>query len=413
MNRHSILFKINIIFFIGLLTALSVIGVVLFVQQKESHFRIEREFMQLFDALQNVNATASNETLRSLAERYGFSLLSKTEEALIVKHATEVENRPPPPNSSEQTPQSRPKFHKPFQVYLFDGDYYFSSTNTQRMFKLLSTPSDPFIPILGILGVLPVLMVFMYLATRNSLKPMGSLHKAIKAFGEGRTLQLTKNSRQDEIALISNAFYESAKKIQYLSESRKLFLRNIMHEFNTPIAKGRIIAEMSQDNNKAILENIFNRLELLVKELSDTEKVTSGNISCNIKEYRIIDIIDHAGDQLYIDEEIHTDISNQTIHCDYPMMSLVFKNLIDNANKYGKELFITSGDTTLSFISSGDKLSHPLNFYTEPFTQENYTDTTNKGLGLGLYIVNEVLKKQNFSLSYEYKEGKNCFIINL
>ena len=61
----------------------------------------------------------------------------------------------------------------------------------------------------------------------------------------------------------------------------------------------------------------------------------------------------------------------------------------------------------LCFESNGEKLKYPLSFYIEPFTKEAHSKNS---FGLGLYLVDSILKAHNQVLAYEYENGVNRFI---
>jgi two-component system OmpR family sensor kinase len=48
--------------------------------------------------------------------------------------------------------------------------------------------------------------------------------------------------------------------------------------------------------------------------------------------------------------------------------------------------------------------------YEKPFVSGK--NELKPGLGLGLYIVKNIIKLNNLELSYEYKDEKHCFIID-
>jgi two-component system OmpR family sensor kinase len=65
----------------------------------------------------------------------------------------------------------------------------------------------------------------------------------------------------------------------------------------------------------------------------------------------------------------------------------------------------------LSFCSRGDKLQYHLEYYTQPFTKCDAN--VSESFGLGLYIVNYILDKHEYTLSYSYKDGINYFTVTL
>jgi two-component system OmpR family sensor kinase len=125
---------------------------------------------------------------------------------------------------------------------------------------------------------------------------------------------------------------------------------------------------------------------------------------------RIIDLIDEAHDLLYMEDDIKHNVKNEMIKADFSTMSIVFKNLIDNAVKYGTDLEIVYEKNRLSFASKGDVLKEELAYYTEAFSKGE--ELNNRGFGLGLYIVNEILQKHEMEFKYNHNNGKNYFTIS-
>ena len=119
-----------------------------------------------------------------------------------------------------------------------------------------------------------------------------------------------KTSLEDEIGLIANALEDARQKINTMLEARTLFMRNIMHELKTPIAKGRLVTAMLNDEKqKQRFESIFIRLENLVNEFALIEEVNSLADKSEFKQYRLIDIIDGAIDMAMVESEnIHVDV---------------------------------------------------------------------------------------------------------
>ena len=106
-------------------------------------------------------------------------------------------------------------------------------------------------------------------------------------------------------------------------------------------------------------------------------------------------------------------ISNILIKVDLDLFALALKNLLDNGVKYSsdKKVKIIQKDNEILIISNGDKLQKPLEEYFRPY--HNDTSNKNHGMGLGLYIVSEILSIHNMQLKYEHLENANIFKINL
>jgi two-component system OmpR family sensor kinase len=200
--------------------------------------------------------------------------------------------------------------------------------------------------------------------------------------------------------------------IRELLDSRQLFLRAIMHELKTPIAKGRFVAEMiSEEKHRERIHSIFERLNLLIDEFAKIEKITSKTFECTVKPYKMSDLFEASQDMLMIDNPKHF-ISikiekDYILKVDFELFTLVIKNLLDNALKYSDNKYITViiSEAGIEIMNQGEKLKEPLSHYFEPF------HTSKKGLGLGLYIVKSILDIHEMRLDYLYKEGANWFRI--
>ncbi len=72
---------------------------------------------------------------------------------------------------------------------------------------------------------------------------------------------------------IAKSFANAIEFIKNQSISKNLFMRNMMHELRTPITKGMIIAQtLPNVKDKQILQNAFERMNNIIKELSTVEK---------------------------------------------------------------------------------------------------------------------------------------------
>jgi two-component system OmpR family sensor kinase len=262
-------------------------------------------------------------------------------------------------------------------------------------------------------GTIMAILIVSFSLIIYRLRPLRRLRKQIARFGEGDMGVSFRMGGSDEIALIANELENTQNKIRSLIESRTLFLRNIMHELKTPIAKGRIAATMlSDEKQKGRFEGIFERLESLIGEFALIEEITSGNQNVDKKEYRLIDIIDGAIDAAMVEyDAVRIDIdASVKIEADYRLFVTAVKNLIDNGIKYSsdKTVHIEMERDEIVFANVGEPLKRALAYYIEPFTKDH---PTKDSFGLGLYIVDAILKEHGYVLAYERRESFNCFII--
>ena len=267
-----------------------------------------------------------------------------------------------------------------------------------------------------ILFVIDFLLIRFLLSLRKKLKPLFVLKENMILLSQGNFSISTKTTGKDEISQVANEFDNAIKQLRELRESRNLFLRNIMHELKTPITKGKLITDMYDEcERKHILIRVFQRLEYLLSEFSKIEELTSGKINLQKDNYPAYDLIEQAFDILLLDDnkiEIF-DNYNLFLNVDFELFSIALKNLIDNAISYNTngnpEIFIEKD--FIKIVNKGEKLTKDIEDYYKPFNHE-YEDASS-GLGLGLYISNNIIKIHNFKLEYEYIDNYHNFVIKL
>ena len=286
--------------------------------------------------------------------------------------------------------------------------------NNDRFKLFLENKNKPKYPLKRIIvfSIVFLLIIMLYLWVVKSLKPISELKNKIKTFSEGNLDIQCASDRNDEIGEVANEFNHAVTTIRELLQSRQLFLRTIMHELKTPIAKGRLMSEMLTDEkSKARMHSIFERLNLLIDEFAKIEKITSKNFELHLNPYKMSDLLEASIDMLMVENPsrlITIEIEKDYIlKVDFELFTLVIKNLLDNAIKYSTDKHITAiiDKDKIEIINKGEVLEEPLENYFKPF------HTSKSGLGLGIYIVKSILDIHQMKLEYKHENGENIFIL--
>ena len=398
MNRHSVFFKLNLLFLLALAVTLLAAGFLLKHLEMKERMELRLKGRLIAQELRRTRGVSA-ETLRAL------ELRRITDPRRVERIARRLKRR---------SGKSPGRHRRIVLRTLRDGGEALLVLR-RGDWTLLFAPAESWwgrygAPMLILLAVLLTLSL-LYWLLRRSLEPLRLLEREIRRYGEGEAPQMRGLSAggEDEIARLARAFYEAAERVERLGRSRRLFVRNILHELNTPVTKGKLLAEISTDpSTKTMLHSIFDRLSLLLEELAQVERFTASETLLQPKPVRIVDLIDQARDRLYLEEPIPYEGENARISVDFGSMAIVFKNLIDNGLKYGKNLRIRLRNDSLEFISDGERLLHPLEWYLHPFQRES---ERSEGFGLGLYIVHEILRRHGMRLEYRHEAGHNIFSV--
>jgi len=283
--------------------------------------------------------------------------------------------------------------------------------NTLQLFKDEDYQPHRYDVIKTIFGLIFGIIVLSYVLTIRKIKPLRKLKRQMDKFGNGSLDIDCAREGKDEISQVSNSFQHAVDQIQKLNNSRQLFLRNIMHELKTPITKGRITVEMIESGKqKDRIISVFEKMELLINEFASIEQITSGAGIQNIRPARLIDIIDESIDLAMVPSKaLKLEIDDSLVlNVDFRLFTTAIKNLIDNGIKYSIDNFviITATKDRISVISKGSPLEHKLSHYVQPFIRET---TSQHSFGLGLYIVDNIVKGHNLEFNYKHKNGLNYF----
>ncbi|MEJ6583002.1 MAG: HAMP domain-containing sensor histidine kinase [Crocinitomicaceae bacterium] len=215
----------------------------------------------------------------------------------------------------------------------------------------------------------------------------------------------------------------SIRKELKLSEQQNNFLLSVTHELKTPLAanklylqtiKKRDLSKEQTDDilKKAIDENV--RLERMIDNILNATRLENNRM--NIEKETIdlghfITKIQERYNTLLNKSVIEIDIDTKIeLFADRFMLETIFNNLIENALKYaGKEqpitLYSSKKDAFVEFgikdLGPGVPKEMKSEIFNKFFRVGNEEVRTQKGTGLGLFIVSQLVKMHNGTIACE------------
>ncbi len=409
MMRNSLINKISAIFFLSLLLLVMFFALLLEHQSEKNMESMKQRQLQSVNYL--LVMYRNNVQPADIEEYFNNFGLKKVES----KHLRESVLERGVVIFQKLSPVSR------FSSIVYNDRYYLFIDNFESSVLLQSQDYKNFNENLWIVFII-ALMIFgyMYYSIFTSLTPLKTLSAHIRKFASGDLNIECKSDKNDEIAEVANEFDKAAKKIRDLLNARQLFLRTIMHELKTPIGKGRIVSEMLEDETaKKRLSGVFGRLDMLIAEFSKIEQLASKHCALNIQEYNLLHVIDQAVDLLMLDEKkkaeqvvLKSDF-DVLVRVDFELMALAIKNLMDNAIKHSltRQVIVSLDENILSIANEGEPLTMAIEEYFQPFVSGSKAHGS--GLGLGLYIVKNIVEQHGLHVTYAYRDGMHCFCIDL
>lgn len=407
MNRQSIFFTISVSFIISILLVIVSFLILITHDYKMKEGQLLDKYVPVMKMInRQEKANFDEEFIKSLEEINYKIFIDKSQINAITYN----------PQTTVLVEKTHPKHNDIFRILnLNDKNYIYMKKRGETILIQddNSSSSNSHIYIILVFAILFITIILVYLITLRKLMPLKILKDKVKTLGdENFDFECCNAKGKDEVSLLAQEFKKSALKLKSLKEARNIFIRNIMHELKTPITKGKFLTqlELNEENNEK-LKSVFNRLESLINEFASIEELISSSKNIEKKFYYLDDVIDNAKDILMVeDESVISKYENKKIEINFKLFSIAVKNLIDNAIKYSsnKEVIIKTEEQNIIFENSGEKLKHPLENYFEPFFSNE--DKSKDSFGLGLYIIHNILKANNYTLEYEYIDGINRFI---
>lgn len=190
---------------------------------------------------------------------------------------------------------------------------------------------------------------------------------------------------------------------------------NISHEFKTPIATLKIASKSFKKNfnedNLPLIDRQVERLESLMKQLN-----SSGNEDQNNENIQVEDWVFFVDDLKITFPEVafivDSLVSKEIIFSKSEMESII-KNLAENAAKYGAskvKIFINEQKNILEIEVSDNGMGIPKseqdNIFEKFYRIQSNNIHNTKGLGLGLFLVKNIIEKHSGSISLESEVNK-------
>ena len=210
-------------------------------------------------------------------------------------------------------------------------------------------------------------------------------------------------------------------KLQASNQQKDDIISAISHEFKNPIAvingySQTLLDDESINKNirKKFLTKIYKngiKLSDLIDTLRLSIKLDSGQQSLNFFTINLYDLVIDSVENIevsYPKREIKIEGKRDiSIKVDSSLFSVVISNLLENACKYSEDnVIIKFDEKSIEVIDSGIGINKDnLENITNKFYRV-HENSWNNSLGLGLFIVNNIVKLHSFKLKIESVENE-------
>ena len=231
-----------------------------------------------------------------------------------------------------------------------------------------------------------------------------------------------------EFSILQKAFKNMLIRLKEQSQMQIDFVNNASHELKTPIFVLKGYVDMLNDWGKNDKEVLDESLVILKKEIQNMQDLTEkllflaksknlvaekNNISLDNALKEVIDNLSFA----YPKQKINYISSEIFIDSDIALLKLLFKNLIENAIKYGKDNPINielkkEKKVKVIIEDFGVGISEKAlpHIFERFYREDEARNREIKSYGLGLSIVKEILSLLDIDIQIESELGKGTKI---
>jgi signal transduction histidine kinase len=321
-----------------------------------------------------------------------------------------------------------------FGDILIGNELYPASVIENSPWQVLLIVNSPYpkewITFLPVVIISVLLMFLLYLIVSKFLQPIKLMQRRIKALEAGDLNSTINVSGKDELAMLSHNFNNLTKQVKDLLSQKDRLLSEVSHELGTPLAKIKLLIEMIkpqaeiQKNVAPMIQKLnsidmhVDYLDSIIKNVLISDKLAMPYTNLEIATISINDLIGQALDLSKNKNTKYNDKNSFMVKCDTVKMSIVIRNLLDNARKYAPSKkpveIIAQLDNNIAKISIrdfGPGISETLiQNITKPYVRGK--NLKQPGFGLGLSICKKVMTSHGGSLTIKnMKDQGACFII--
>ncbi len=251
------------------------------------------------------------------------------------------------------------------------------------------------------------------------IQPVHELERGVKEISKGNLDVVLKVMSKDELGKIANAFNKMTVELRKMIKARDQLLLDVSHELRSPVTRAKLALEiMAESKEKSSVLDDLREMETMITELLESERLKGSKAPLNIQKTRIKDLVFNTVSGFWPHKEkilVHEISENLVLRIDPLKISIVLKNLIDNALKYSEN---TDKAIEISVIDQQDKIiiqvedfgagipEDKIEFLFEPFYRVD-TSRSRKtgGYGLGLHLAKKIMEAHGADIQIKNKQN--------
>ncbi|MBR5524229.1 MAG: HAMP domain-containing histidine kinase [Clostridia bacterium] len=307
--------------------------------------------------------------------------------------------------------------------------YVFASTPADILAQTLQ--ANLRIYLMSVLGALVLSFIFVWVMTERFVRPLRQMAAATRCFAQGDFSARVQVRGEDEVAELGEALNNMAVSLSSVEMMRRSFIANVSHELKTPMTTiagfvdGMLdgtVPKEKQAHYMRIVSDEVKRLSRLVRSMLDLSRIDSGELSLHTTRVDLTEVA--CGVLISSEQRIEQkrlmvtgieDCPRVEVEGDRDLLGQVVYNLLDNAikftneggqidvriNRVGERVY-----TTVRNTGAGIPASEMPQIFERFYKSDRSRGLDKNGVGLGLYIVQTVVRLHGGEITVRSVEGE-------
>jgi signal transduction histidine kinase len=283
---------------------------------------------------------------------------------------------------------------------------------------IVARPSiPPHRPVLRLIvflgGIALAVALCAYPVVRRLTRRLERLQHGVEQLGSGDLSARVEVEGRDEVARLAASFNRAAGRIEELVRAHKLLLANTSHELRTPLSRIRFGVELMLEDvhgrGKTELLGDIAELDRLIDEILLSSRLDAHAVNRADEE---IDLLALAAEEGARYDDCTLEGQSVTVFGDRGLLQRMLRNLLDNAQRYGKlpiEISVGLREGLASIVVSDHGPGVPESereLIFSPFYRGGSGRKSGRGTGLGLTLVHQIASTHGGTARWAPRPGK-------
>ncbi len=285
--------------------------------------------------------------------------------------------------------------------------------------------------VLSVTGALLLCVAFLLLLTYRFVRPLRQMAAATRCYARGDFSARTQVKGKDEVAELAGTLNHMAVSLSSLETMRRSFIANVSHELKTPmttiagfidgILDGTIPGDKQSYYLKIVSDEV-KRLSRLVRSMQDLSRIDAGELKLNAVRLDLSEVVCRtlvSFEKRIEEKQLRItgleEYAKLEILGDYDLMNQVVYNLLDNAIKFTNK----GGDIDIRLRMENDRVTTAVRntgegipacempqIFERFYKSDRSRSLDKNGMGLGLYIVQTVIRLHGGEITVRSVEGE-------